>query len=82
MVEGNSLRSISRMTGVSLVTILKLLADLGNVCAEYHNTLIRNVHAGRVECDEIWNYCYAKAKNVPAEKKVYGGWRCLDVGRH
>jgi IS1 family transposase len=60
------------MTGVSLVTILKLLADLGNVCAEYHNVLIRSVHAGRVQCDEIWNFCYAKAKNVPEGKKGLG----------
>jgi IS1 family transposase len=72
MVEGNSLRSVSRMTGNSLVTILKLLADFGNVCAEYHNALVRNVSARRVQCDEIWNFCYAKAKNVPAEKKGSG----------
>jgi len=69
MVEGNSLRSVSRMTGNSLVTILKLLADFGAVCAEHHNALVRNVSAARVQCDEIWNFCYAKAENVPAEKK-------------
>jgi IS1 family transposase len=72
MVEGNSLRSVSRMTGNSLVTILKLLADFGSVCAEYHNALVRGVNARRVQCDEIWNFCYAKAKNVPAEKKATG----------
>ena len=72
MVEGNSLRSISRMTGISLVTILKLLGHMGNVCAEYHDALIRNVHAARVQCDEIWNFCYAKAKNVPEEMKDKG----------
>lgn len=72
MVEGNSLRSISRMTGVSLVTILKLLADLGTVCVEAHQSLVRNVRAQRVQVDEIWNFCYAKAKNVPEEKKIRG----------
>ena len=72
MVEGNSLRSVSRMTGNSLVTILKLLADLGSVCAQYHNALVRGVNAKRVQCDEIWNFCNAKAKNVPAEKKGSG----------
>lgn len=72
MVEGNSLRSVSRMTGNSLVTILKLLADFGSVCAEYHNALVRGVSAKRVQCDEIWNFCYAKAKNVPDEKKGTG----------
>jgi IS1 family transposase len=72
MVEGNSLRSISRMSGVSLVTILKLLADLGTVCVASHHALILNVHAARVQADEIWNYSYAKAKNVPEEKKGTG----------
>jgi IS1 family transposase len=72
MVEGNSLRSVSRMTGNSLVTILKLLADFGSVCAEYHNALVRRVKAKRVQCDEIWNFCYAKAKNVPTERKGTG----------
>jgi IS1 family transposase len=72
MVEGNSLRSVSRMTGNSLVTILKLLADLGSICAQYHNALVRSVNAKRVQCDEIWNFCYAKAKNVPVEKKGSG----------
>jgi IS1 family transposase len=60
------------MTGTSLVTILKLLADLGTVCSQYHDALIVNVHAGRVQCDEIWNFCYAKAKNVPEQMKNHG----------
>jgi IS1 family transposase len=64
LVEGNSMRSVSRMTGKSLVTILKLLADIGPVCAEFHNLAVRNIRAQRVQCDEIWNFCYAKAKNI------------------
>jgi IS1 family transposase len=60
------------MTGISLVTILKLLADLGKVCIESHHAMVRNVRAHRVEVDEIWNFCYAKAKNVPEEKKGTG----------
>jgi hypothetical protein len=66
LVEGNSLRSTSRMTGASKVTILKLLADLGLACAEYQNRALRNLTCKRIQCDEIWQFCYAKDKNVPA----------------
>ena len=53
LVEGNSIRSTARMTDVSKPTILKLLADLGEACAVYHDTHVRNVRAQRVQCDEI-----------------------------
>ena len=69
LVEGNSLRSTSRMTGASKVTILKLLADLGQACAEYQDKTLRNLTCKRIQCDEIWQFCYAKAKNVPADKR-------------
>ena len=56
------------MTGVSKHTILNLLEDLGCVCAEYHNRVVRNVKAKRVEVDEIWQFCYSKDENVPKDK--------------
>lgn len=59
LVEGNSVRATARMTSVSKPTILKLLAQLGDVCAQYHNATIRNLKTKRVECDEIWQFCYA-----------------------
>ena len=65
MVEGCSVRSICRMTDVAKGTVLKLLADLGAVCDDYQDHAIRGVHAKRVQCDEIWSFCYAKDKNVP-----------------
>src|SRR5579872_1580275 len=65
IVEGNSIRSTVRMTGVAKDTVLKLLAELGEACAEYHDVAVRNVHAKHIECDEIWAFCYAKNKNVP-----------------
>lgn len=74
LVEGNSLRSTSRMTGASKVTILKLLADLGQVCAEYQDKALRNLTCKRIQCDEIWQFCYAKAKNVPADKRDTFGY--------
>jgi len=84
LVEGNSIRSTVRMTGASKNTVVKLLADLGSVCAEYHNRVVRNLTCKRVQCDEIWSFCYAKEKNVPEDKKgVYGfgdvwTWTAID----
>ena len=69
LVEGNSLRSISRMAGVSINTVSKLLVDLGTVCAEQHDALVQNVAARRVQCDEIWSFCYARRENVPEAHK-------------
>ena len=60
--------SISRMLGVSINTVTKILVDAGEACAAYHNDTVRNVEARRVQCDEIWSFCYAKQKNVATEK--------------
>jgi IS1 family transposase len=72
LVEGNSIRSTSRMTGVARNTVTKLLVDLGQTCMEYHDKHIRNVTVRRLQCDGIWAYVGAKAKNVSAEKKEIG----------
>ncbi len=69
LVEGNSVNATVRMTGVAKNTILKLLVELGAVCAAYQNETLRELPCKRVQVDEIWAFCYAKAKNVPAEKK-------------
>jgi hypothetical protein len=67
LVEGNSISSTVRMTGVSKVTILKLLAALGPTCADYQDRVFRNLKCRRIQCDEIWALCYAKEKNVPKD---------------
>jgi IS1 family transposase len=69
LVEGNSIRSTCRMTDTAKGTVLKLLADIGQVCAEYQDRVFRNLPCKRVQCDEIWQFCYAKEKNVPAEMR-------------
>src|SRR5438552_18885802 len=74
LVEGNSINATTRMTGVAKHTILSLLEQLGCACAEYHNRNVRNVKSQRVEVDEIWQFCYAKEKNVPADKKGKFGY--------
>jgi IS1 family transposase len=72
LVEGNSIRATSRMTGFSRNTVTKLLVDLGQACAAYHDKHVRKVSVRRLQCDEIWAYVGAKAKNVSAEKKEIG----------
>lgn len=68
LCEGSSMRSISRVADVSINTVSKLLVDAGAVCAAYHDEHARGVKAARIQCDEIWSYCYAKQKNVAAAK--------------
>jgi len=72
LVEGNSIRATSRMTGVARNTVTKLLVDLGQACMRFHDEHVRNVTVRRLQCDEIWAYVGAKAKNVSAEKKEIG----------
>jgi hypothetical protein len=70
MVEGVSIRAISRMTGASKNTIVKLLADAGQACAEYQDKHLRGLTCKRLQVDEIWSFVYAKDKNVPTAKKA------------
>jgi transposase len=69
LVEGSSINSTARMTGVSKPTILKLLADLGTACAKYQDEKLRNLPCERVQADEIWSFCFAKDKNLSEEMK-------------
>src|ERR1035437_3200038 len=68
LVEGCSVRSTSRTTGVAKGTILRLLAEVGQACADYQNAVIRNVPAQRVQVDEIWSFVGCKQKNVTEAK--------------
>lgn len=85
LVEGNSLRATSRLADVSINTVTKLLVDAGRACAEYQDRTLRNLTCKRIQCDEIWTFCYAKEKNVPADKRgqfEYGDiwtWVALDA---
>jgi IS1 family transposase len=75
LVEGNSLRATARMTGVALNTVTKLLVDLGTLCSIYQDRVMRDLPCERVQCDEIWTFVGAKAKNVPPDKRgEYGDW--------
>lgn len=83
MVEGNSLRSISRISGCSINTISKLLVDAGNACQRFHNDSVRGLMSKRVQCDEIWSFVYSKQKNVPEGMEEFAGdvwtWVAIDA---
>ena len=83
LCEGSSMRSISRVTGVSINTVSKLLIDAGQACAAFHDATVRNVPSKAVQCDEIWSFSYAKQKNVKFAKTPSENagdvwtWTCL-----
>jgi IS1 family transposase len=85
LCEGSSMRSISRVADVSINTVTKLLEDAGETCLALHDELVRDVKSQRVQCDEIWSFCYAKAKNVATAKAAPDGagdvwtWTALDA---
>jgi IS1 family transposase len=86
LVEGNSIRATVRMTGVAKNTIVKLLVELGAACSDYLDQHLTNLPCKRVQVDEIWSFCYAKAKNVTPEiaaKNPFAGdvwtWVAIDA---
>lgn len=74
LVEGNSLRATARMCDVAFNTVLKFIPEIGEACAEYQDKVFRNLACKRIQCDEIWSFCYAKEKNVPKEKRGTFGY--------
>lgn len=68
LCEGSSMRSVSRVADVSINTVSKLLVEAGEACVALHDQHVRNVKAKKVQCDEIWSFCYAKAANVASAK--------------
>ena len=73
LCEGSSMRSITRITGVSINTVSKLLEDAGEICAAFHDEHVRGVKAKRVQVDENWSFAYAKEKNVASAKAATNG---------
>jgi hypothetical protein len=85
LCEGNSIRSVTRLTGASKNTVIKLLVDAGKACMAFHDANVRDVKAKRVQVDEIWSFTYAKQKNVAAAKAAPDGagdtwtWTAIDA---
>jgi IS1 family transposase len=83
LVEGSSMRSVSRVCDVSINTVSKLLIDAGTACADFHAQNVQGVQARRVQCDEIWSFCYSKQANTSAFHRGERGdvwtWTALDA---
>jgi IS1 family transposase len=85
LVEGSSLRSISRVADVSINTVTKLLIDAGETCIRLHDETVRGVKASRIQCDEIWSFNYCKQRNVgkataaPLDSGDVWTWTALDA---
>jgi IS1 family transposase len=85
LCEGMAIRAITRVTGASKNTVAKLLADMGQACAAYHDQHVRNLKSQRIQMDEIWSFVYAKndnvkrAKNAPADAGDVWTWTAIDA---
>ena len=84
LCEGIGINAVCRVSDASKMTVLKLLADAGQACADYMDVNIRDLKSKRIECDEIWSFCYAKQKNVATAKAAPDGagdvwtWTAID----
>src|SRR3989442_9381393 len=83
LCEGSSMRSISRVADVSINTVTKLLVDAGETCAAFHFDHVQGVRSKRIQCDEIWSFCYSKQSNTPPAGSRLGHgdvwtWTALD----
>lgn len=83
LVEGSSMRATSRITGTSINTVSKLLVDVGRACITFHDKMVRDIEAKKVQCDEIWSFVYSKDKNVPEGMEGQAGdvwtWTAIDA---
>lgn len=67
LIEGCSVRSTVRMTGAAKKTVLRVLVEIGAVCADYQDRAFRNLHCKRLQLDEMWAWIYCKEKNRTEE---------------
>ena len=74
LTEGMSIRATVRITGAAKNTVTKLVVDLGEACVAYQHETLVDLSCKTLECDEIWNFCYAKAKNVPEQHRGEYGY--------
>ncbi len=64
LTDGMSLRATCRLTGASMGTVLRLLAEVGQFCETFCDYRFRNLSMERVEVDELWSFVGAKAANA------------------
>lgn len=64
LIEGNSIRSTVRITGVAKKTVMRLVFEVGSFCADYQDRVFRDLKCERIQVDECWSFCYCKEKTV------------------
>src|SRR5262249_33615480 len=74
LVEGSSIRSVERMTGICKKAITRLLVEVGNACQEYQYKTMQDIPCEHIQADEIWSFCYSKEANIPKKFKGYFGY--------
>lgn len=85
LTEGMSIRATSRITGAAKNTIRDLIRHVGPACEQFHDRYVRNLASERVQCDEIWSFCYSKQKNIPERFRGVSGygsvwtWTAIDA---
>jgi hypothetical protein len=74
LVEGNSISSTVRMTGIAKTTILRLIVQLGEACQTLHDERVKGLKSRRIQMDEIWAFVGAKQANASLEKRTNLKW--------
>ena len=64
LCEGNSIRSIERITGIHRDTVMRLGVRVGTACAKIQDEKMRGLQCSQIEVDEIWGFVGAKRKNA------------------
>ena len=70
LCEGQSIRAVTRLTGVSKDAVTRLLVWAGRACADYQDKVFRNLPCKRLQLDEIWTFTYAKEQNKAEAKSA------------
>jgi hypothetical protein len=85
IVEGMGVRAACRLAGIAKGTGLRLIREVGSACEAFQRQWLRDLDTTRVECDEVWSFCYSKEKNVPVgvpkEVRDRFGWATCGRGR-
>jgi IS1 family transposase len=85
LCDGMSIRAVTRLTDAAKATVSKLVVDAGQAAAWYQDRVFHNLACKRVQVDEVWNFVYAKQKNVPTAKAAPEGagdvwtWTAIDA---
>ena len=85
LVEGCSMRSAVRLTGVAKKTVSRILVEVGEACAAYHDKIMRNLPCKVIQVDEVWSFTYCKQANIPEHLQCQDGigdtwtWIAIDA---